>query len=679
MSDSDFQAAVARHQAGDLAAAEQLYHAVLVRHPNDAPSLCNLGAICARTGRPDEAADCYRRALAAHPGHADAHFNLGNLYRRSGRLAEADAAYAACQAARPDHAPAAFNRGLVALGLDDLPAAADHFRRAAELDPPDAESHARLGDVCLRAGRPDDALAAFRRSADLRPGDARGRYNLGLTLSQCGRPADALAELRQALTLRPDYPEAHNALGLVLDAAGRKDDAHAHYREALRLRSDFADAWSNLGMNLCESGRADDGIAALRRAVELNPSAAHVHSNLVLQTNYSSRFTPEEVFAEHRAWADRHAGPTPPEPPVPLPHDLDRRMRVGYLSADFRAHTVSGFIDLLLRHHDRTRVEVFAYAHVPRPDAVAEKLRALADHWRPLAGLSDAQAADLIHADGIDVLIDLGGHTAGNRLLVLARRPAPVQATLFGYPNTTGMPAVDYRITDAFSDPPGTTEHLSAEKLLRLPGMAWAYHPPVAAPPVAEARPASFTFGCLNNPAKISDACFAAWAEILRIVPAARLVLLAGNARTAADRLAARFADAGVAADRLDLLPRLPTADYFAAYQRMDVALDPFPYNGGVTTGDALWMGVPVLTVAGPTYVSRQGAGLMTRIGLPEFVAADAGELVSLAKRWANDRATLAAIRAGLRERLAGSGVCDGPGYVAGLEAELRRVWSMLL
>jgi protein O-GlcNAc transferase len=672
VTDREFQDAVARHQAGDLAAAERLYRAVLTRRPADAPSLCNLGAVLARTGRPDDAADCYRRALAAHPGHPDAHFNLGNLHRRAGRLADADASYAACLAARPDHAAAAFNRGLVALAAGDLRAAADHFRTAAALDPNDAEASARLGDVLLRMGRPADALAAFRRAVELQPADPRGRYNLGLALSLVGRPEEALVELRQALAARPDYPEAHNAIGLVLDAAGHKDDARGHYREAVRLRPEFADAWSNLGTSLCEGGQPDDGLAALRKAVALNPGAAAVHSNLVLQTNYSSRLTPEEVFAEHRAWADRHAGPTPPRPP--LPHHPDRRLRIGYLSADFRAHTVAGFLELLQRNHDRSRVEVYAYAQVPRPDAATERLRALADHWRPLAGLTDAEAADLIRSDAIDALIDLGGHTANNRLLVLARRPAPVQATLFGYPNTTGMAAVDYRITDAFADPLGQTEHLSTEALLRLSGMAWAYRPPADAPPVSE-RPAgsAFTFGCLNNAAKISEACLAAWAELLCEAHAARLVLLAGGGREAAARLAARFAAAGVSADRLDLLPRMPASDYFAAYGRIDVALDPFPYNGGVTTCDALWMGVPVLAVAGPTYVSRQGAGLMTRLGWPEFVAADAGELVASAKRWAADRSALAEVRAGLRERLAGSVICDGPGYVAGLEAELRR------
>jgi predicted O-linked N-acetylglucosamine transferase (SPINDLY family) len=407
-----------------------------------------------------------------------------------------------------------------------------------------------------------------------------------------------------------------------------------------------------------------------------------IHGNLLLFLNYSSRVTPEQVVAEHRAFAERFAAPVPPRPPVPLPHDSGRKLRVGYLSADFRGHTVSGFIELLLKHHDPDRVEVFAYPSVYRPDATTERLRGLCDKWRPVAGLTDDRAADLIRADGIDALIDLGGHTASNRLLVLARRPAPVQATVFGYPATTGLPAVDYRITDPVSDPPGLTESLNVEALMRLPDVAWVYRPPADAPPVGPlpaAAARAFTFGSFNNAAKFSDACLEAWAGILTALPDARLVLLAGQSKAGAQRLAEKFAAHGIAADRVTLLPRMPAAAYFAAHGQLDVALDPFPYNGGVTSADALWMGVPVMGIAGRTYVSRQGAMLMDRVGHPGFIAESADGLVKLAKEWSEKRQELASIRAGLRERIAESPICDARRYVRNLESALRTAWVGVL
>lgn len=674
----DFAAAAAKHQAGDFAGAERAYRALLVRDPKHVAAFCNLGTLLARTGDADGAAECYRKALAAKPGYADAHFNLGNLFRRAGRLPEAAAEYQACLQSNPNHVGATYNLGLVYAAGGALTAAAECFQTVTRLEPNDPDGHMRLGDLLLRTGQPAAGLKAFQRAAELRPIDPRAVYNLGLGLSANGDIAAAIDALQKALQLKPDYPEAHNAIGLSLETVGRKDEAQAHYQRAVQLNPSFADAWSNLGINLGEQGRADEAITALRHAVALRPHAANIHSNLILQLNYTSRLSPDEVYREHLLWADRHAGPTPPAPPVPPPHDPNRRLKIGYLSADFRGHTVAGFIELLLRHHDRGQVEVFAYAHVPRPDAATEKLKGLADQWRPVAGLSDGELADLIRRDQIDVLIDLGGHTASNRVLAMAGRPAPVQATLFGYPNTTGMQAVDYRITDSYSDPPGATDHLSAEALLRLPEAAWVYRPPDSAPPVntlPAASSAEFVFGCLNNAAKISDACFDAWAGILRSIPNAKLILLAGQSEAAANRIRERFASAGVAADRVEPLPRMTAERYFATYQRMDAALDPFPYNGGVTTCDALWMGVPVLAVAGSTYVSRQGAGLMTRLGLDEFVAGDSAQLVNLAKHWSACRTALADIRAGLRDRLAASAICDGPKYVATLEAELRRKW----
>ncbi len=672
-----FAAAVDRHHAGDFAEAERLYRSILHKLPGHAPSLCNLGALLVRAEKFDVAAHCYSLCLAANPGYPDAHFNYGNLHRRVGRFRDAVAQYQACVTANAAHASAYFNMGLAFVSLGELPAASECFRQTVALEPNHADAFNRLGDLMLRTGHLNDAVEQFRRYVALKPDDARGYNNLGLAIANAGRPGEAVELLKKSLQLNPNYPDANNTLALAYEALGQKDDAHRHYREAVRLNPGFADAWSNLGTNLTEQGRIDEAVAALRRSLEIRPNAPPIHSNLLLTLNYPSNLSPEQVSAEHKAFAERYV-PAVPVSPAPLDPDPERRLRIGYLSADFRQHTVAGFIELLLANHNRERVHVSCYANVPRPDDVTAKLQKLADRWRFINGQPDDQIAATIRADKIDILIDLAGHTAGNRLFALARRPAPIQCLLFGYPNTTGVAALDYRITDDVSDPPGTTEMLGPERPLRLAGLAWAYQPPTDAPPVTalpSLRSDTFTFGCLNNAAKISDACLAAWATLAAAVPHAKLVLLAGQATEGADKLRERFAAAGLPPERLELQMRLPRREYFEAYSRFDLALDPFPYNGGVTTGDALWMGVPVLAVAGRSYVARQGVAVLTHVGLPEFAAESPEQLVELAKTWAANRDMLADIRAGLRSQVART-IADGMAYASRLEAALRGAWK---
>jgi predicted O-linked N-acetylglucosamine transferase (SPINDLY family) len=676
--DDAFAQAVSRHQAGDLGAAERLYRGVLAGAPDHSGALSNLGVLVARKGDTAEAARLYTAALAANPNRLDAHFNLGNLYRKLGRPRDAAACYQAVLRIDPDHPRGHLNLGLAVGDLGDWPAAADCFRQALARDPTLADAHNLLGDALFRTGRADEAAGAFREYTARCPDDPRGHHNLGLALAARGGYDEAVPELELALKLRPDYPEAHNALGVALDALGRADEARGHYAEATRLKPDLADAWSNLGTSLTEQGRVGEAVACLLRATDLrdDPRTA---SNLLLARSYTSGLAPEQLRDEHLAWAARYADPLAPGGP-PRPRDPGpRRLRVGYLSADFRAHPAAGLVEQLLAHHDRNAVHVTCYPNVARPDAVTDRLRRLADAWRPVHTWADARLAEEVRADEIDVLVDLNGHTAGNRLLALARKPAPVQVTLFGYPCTTGVRAIDFKVTDPLADPPGETDGLYAERLLRLPEVAWVYKPPEHAPPTSPLPSRgrrSFTFGCLNNPAKLSDECLATWARVLREVPGSRLVLSAGRSAEAARVLGERFSRLGVASDRLELVYRLPAGEYLEGYQPIDLALDPFPYNGGVTTCDALWMGVPVLTVAGRDYRSRQGVSVLTSAGLPEFVADSPDRLVELAARWSDQRAVLIDLRASLRELMSQSAVTDAARYARNLEAAYRQAWA---
>jgi protein O-GlcNAc transferase len=673
-----FARAVARHQAGDLEAAERLYREVLAAAPAHPGALSNLGVLVARRGEAAPAAQLYAAAIAANPNQLDAHFNLGNLYRKLGRPQEAVASYQAVLRIDPHHPRGYLNLGLALSDLGNWPAAVDCFRQALARDPALADAYNLLGDALFRTGRADEAVEVFREYVARCPDDPRGHHNLGLALAAHAGYEDAVGELELALKLRPDYAEAHNALGVALEAVGRADEAQASYREAARLRPEFADAWSNLGTSLTEQGRVAEAVGCLRKAVELraDPRTA---SNLLLARSYTSGPTPEELRDEHLAWAAQYADPLAPAA-QPRPRDPDpRRLRIGYVSADFRTHPVAGLIEVLLTHHDRNAVHVTCYPNVPRPDEVTDRLRRLADAWRPVHTWTDAQLAEEVRADGIDILVDLSGHTAGNRLLAFARKPAPVQVTLFGYPSTTGLRAIDYKVTDPLADPPGETEGLYTEQLLRLPEVAWVYKPPTAAPdpsPLPSESRRAFTFGCLNNPAKLSDACAETWARVLKEVPGSRLVLLAGQSAEGARLLNERFTRLGVAADRLELIYRLPPGEYLEAYQPIDLALDPFPYNGGVTTCDALWMGVPVLTVAGRDYRSRQGVSVLSGVGLPEFVADTPDKLIELAALWSDQRAALADLRASLRELMTQSAVTDAPRYARHLEAAYREAWG---
>jgi len=673
-----FETAFQLHRAGQLEAAEAGYRALLLRWPTYVPALGNLGVILSKKGLVDEAIRTFTIALAADPNHADSHYNLGNLYRRGNDPMRAAAAYRECVQVEPNHSNAYFNLGLVCSTLGQLNDAEEAFRAVLRIEPGAPEARLHLGDILLRTARIPEGILIFQAYVEQFPSDPRGMYNYGLALANAGQAGTATEWFHKALKLKPKYAEAHNALGLALEILGRKDDAVYHYEQAVKEKPELADAWSNLGTNLTEQGLGQEAEKCVRQSQAVRPNAPAVHSNLLLLLNYSSRYTPEQVRDEHLLWAERFASPVSPSPRPHEPHDPERKLRIGYVSADFRTHPVGAFLEMLLTHHDRDEFTVFAYPQEMRSDATTERLRQLADHWRPITGVNDREAAEQIDRDGIDVLIDLSGHTAGNRLMTFAYRPAAVQATVFAYPNTTGIGAMDYRITDPVSDPPGATEHLYSEQLLHLPDVAWIYPKPLEAPPVGPLPAAGkkqFTFGCLNNAAKISDDCLELWANLVRSVVGAKLIVLTSGAKSSEKRLTDRFVKAGILRERLQLVARLPRDRYFEMYNSIDMALDPFPYNGGVTTCDALWMGVPVLTLGGTNYASRQGVMQLLQMDLSEFVADSPQTLIDLAKMWTSKRTELAVIRAGLRDRLAASPLMDAAKYVRNLEAAVRAAW----
>src|SRR5215475_2213055 len=420
-------------------------------------------------------------------------------------------------------------------------------------------------------------------------------FNLGNALMGQGKLDEAIAAYRRAIGIKPDYAVAYTTLGIALAGQGKFDEAIAAYRRAIGIKPDLAEAYPNLGNVLMDQGRLDEAIAAYRRAIGIKPDLAEAFSSLLLALHYDDKSTNEDLFAAHREWDERYGQQVPRFTAYTNDRDPARRLRIGYLSPDFRQHANTYFVEPLLRGHDRQKVEVFCYAGVMRPDLVTTRLQGLADHWVVTVGLSDQRLAERIRTDGIDILVDVAGHTRDNRLLLFARKPAPVQVTWLGYPNTTGLKAIDYRLVDAVTDPVGEADAWASETLVRLKDGFLCYRglrdgPEPTPPPCL--KTGVVTFGSFNNPAKVSTATFDAWAKLLTRLPQARLILKGISFVDASTRalFLARLSDRGVAADRVELLTPLPgAAEHLTLYHRVDIALDPFPYNGTTTTCEALW------------------------------------------------------------------------------------------
>ena len=552
------------------------------------------------------------------------------------------------------------------------------FRRVLERDPRNAAALFDLGQVAERERNDAEAIELFRQAIAIQPDEPEIHYALAAALRRTGRGDAAVAEYRAGLTLKPGYARMRADLGELLADMGRLDEALAELELAKKLAPDIAEVRHNLGSVRHQMGDLEGAIAELSVAHALAPDHADIHSNLLFILNYSPVLSPQEISAAHRRFGERAVQPVAAPAPDPK---WPRRLRVGYVSPDFRSHVVASFMLPVLARHDRERFEIYGYYTYPESDQLTAAMRGLADNWLDCAHFSAAELAEQIRADRVDILVDLAGHTAHQRLKVFALRPAPLQGTYLGYPNTTGLSAIDFRVTDARADPPGEADLLNVEKLSRLPRGFLCYRPGPdihvpGAPPQREAG--VVTFGCFNNFRKLSDPFFAAAARILAAVPRSRLLLKAKplGSPSVAKRVRDRFAGAGVDPSRLELLGWEASAEsHLAIYKRVDIALDSFPYNGTTTTCEALWMDVPVITVRGDRHAGRVGASLLEAAGLGELVAPDVDAYVQAAVRLAGDPARLAALRAGMRERLRGSALRDEAGFVRELEECYLALW----
>jgi protein O-GlcNAc transferase len=672
--------AVRHHAAGRLDAAEAGYRAILQKEPRHAPSLHGRGVIAYQTGHSALAVELIGRAIEVEPGIAAFRANLGNALKALGRLDQAAASYRQALALDPaDHVSLNNLANLLqAEGLGEE--AVSCYRRALALRPGDPVLHNNLANALAGAGRRDAAILAYQEALKLRPDYAEAHYNLANVRAEDGDLDAAVAGYQAAIAANPNHLSARNQLGAALRQAGRYAEAIACYEQVLALDSGNAEAHSNLGRVYMLQGRLAEAGAEYEQALRLMPEYRQARVNQLLWFNYSDP-PAEAIFDAHRAWAELVEREIPPPKPHLNTRDPERRLRVGYVSPDFRAHSVASYLLPIVRNHDRKAVEIYCYADVRRPDALTAQFKDLADQWRAIDGATPAEIAEQVRRDGVDILVDLAGHLAPRILPAFAHRAAPVQVSWIGYVNTTGLKAMDYRLVDAVTDPPGRADALATERLVRLPNGFCCFEPPVDAPrigPPPWLATGRVTFGSFSPPAKLGDRVVQAWSAILARLPQSRLLLKAAafDDAGAQSHLLERFERNGVPAERVTLMGWVDgAADHLSLYGQIDVALDPFPHNGYTTTCEALWMGVPVITLVGERHVARISASFLTRVGLPELIAKDVTGYVDTAVELSSSFERLAELRHSLRQRMAASPLCDAATIVRDVEAAYRGMW----
>lgn len=637
--------AVGHHQAGRVAEAERIYRAVLQQDSRDADALQLLGLLHHQCGKHAEAVDLIKRAIQIRPDGVF-YVNLSQAQR---------------------------SMGLVRDALDSC-------RRAVQLSPKQAEAWNNLGSLLQQLGQVAEAIPALQRAVQLNPRYGVAYSNLGNALSRAGKSEDAITAFKRAIEIDPKHAAAYINLANLLSRGGRLDESIDLCRRAIAIGMHAAPAYVNMGVALHIQGRMDEGNAAFEQGIALDPTQAKSAENLLAGMCYTTRKSPQAILDAHVSWARRFADPfTPASPTFANDRNPNRKLRIAYISPDLKRHSVAYFLEPILESHDRANFEITAYSNTDGPDDVSLRLQNLCDHWRDVVPMTDEELAAQIRADGIDVLIDLAGHTVGNRLLALARKPAPVQMTYLGYPGTTGMRAIDYRITDALADPEGESDRQHSEKLLRVSPPFVRYRPPAEAPDVVDPPMLSngyVTFGSFNKLAKAGPETIALWSKVLNAIPTARLIMKSVGIQSdgAKRRILDTFRSHGIEPARLELIEATqPLAQHLGLYGRIDIALDTYPYHGTTTTCEALWMGVPVVSLLGETHVARVGLSLLSAVGKAEWATSAEADFVELARKLSGDGAGLTESRRGLRNAVKSTKLCDYGNLARQIEGTCRQ------
>ncbi len=638
-------------QRGDIETANTRLERTIALDNTHAEALNDLGAVYVQIGRYDEARHTLECAIRNNPSSPMAYRNLANLYSRLGKPGRS----------------------------------AEYYRAALERGPQDDELRMRFAEELRRGGDPVAAITEYQAVAERSPGNPLIWRRLAETAAKVDRRTDAIAWYRRALDADPRQPDVLNDLGILLSGNGDYEDAARIFEQAVRIQSDFDRGYDNLGGTYHLQGRYDEAVDAYRKSLDIDPLNSTTLSNFIAINHYRLRNDAGLVDELHACYLRSLA---PERIRAMVRHRYDRtpkrRLRVGYVSPDFRLHSVAFFIEPLIEAHDRERFEVYCYSDVANPDHVTERINAVSDHWRDISSSSNEVLAERIGEDQIDLLVDLAGHFAANRLPVFAQKPAPVQFTYLGYPATTGLPEVDYRLTDAIADPPGDADRDYSETLVRLAHGFLCYRPPQTAPAAGRRNESggAVTFGSFNELPKISPEVIQCWCRILERVPGSKLLLKSSALVDPATctRVEGRFEAAGLSSDRIKLLGRTATLeDHLALYARVDIALDTFPYNGTTTTCEALYMGVPVVTLSGEAHAGRVGASVLSAMQLHELVASSQDEYVNKAVALAEDEERRRIYGETTRDRMLASPLCDAPSLVREIEHNYLQCWQRWL
>jgi protein O-GlcNAc transferase len=631
-----------------------------------------------QAGQAAQAEQLYRQIVLINPDHMAAHFNLGAMLHGRGESVGARHHYEQAIRLQPNFLPAYNNLGNLLSTLGDAAGATANYREALRLNPDSVEVLTNYGKLLHDQRQWQEALACYDRGLRLRPDFPALLGNRAILNTQLNRTPQAIADYESAIRLEPSNPAPYINLAQLCNDIGRSDEALECGQKLLGLGIDSAAARLLVANALRGQGRVGEAIEWFRKLLELAPGAAQ-HSDLLYVLNFDPDRDPPTIYAEHLAWAKKHAEPlTALAQPHSNDRTVNRRLRIGYVSPHFREHAVSFFTEPLFAAHDHEQFEIFCYYDYRETDGVTTRLQATADHWRMVNGLSDEQVANLVRDDRIDILVDLTGHIGGNRLLVFARKPAPIQVTYIGYQNTTGMSAMDYRLTDERADPPGLTDPFYTERLVRLPKAFFCYRPDEAFGPITPLPALAaghVTFGSFNLFAKVTSQVIDTWLDILARVPRSRLMVLANRGGYAQRQFHQGAQARGIDSERIEMCERLPRPDYLRRMQQVDIGLDPFPFNGHTTTCDAIWSGVPVVMLEGQTYASRFGGSVLANVGLTHLIAQTREQYVDIAVGLAGDLAGLAQLRGELRPRMAGSALLDFNGFARNVEQAYRRMW----
>lgn len=666
--------------SGDTVAARRAIGVAIARNPANPDFHHALGNLCMTEGQPERALPSYEAALALRPESPEMRANHGLALHALERYDEAVACFERAIALRPSSSEAYAHLGLTRKAQRRFAEAAVALERSLELNPDQPEYYNDLGTVYSEQGEVERAIAAYRRAIALRPDLPGGYGNLGLALFEQGDATQAVATYRQGLAIKP-IAAIHDNLGIALQKLGAVDEAIEHYRRAIELQPENLNTHCNLAAALADGGGPREAIAAYRKILELRPAHLVAHSNLLFNLSVDEHCTPQQYLAEAARYDCKVAAPADVRS-LPRRPRQGRRLRVGLVSGDLRVHPVGYFLEGILHELDQSRFELFAYSTVRKGDALTARIQALFAGWRVLKGVTNDDAARLIRDDGIDILLDLSGHTGDNRLPVFGLRPAPIQVSWLGYFASTGVSAMDWVLADEACVPIGN-EYQFTEKIWRLPDTRLCFTPPLPgiAPdvgPLPALRNGFVTFGCFQRLPKISDAVLDAWRGVFASLPDARLLLQGHQTGRPlyVEQIRSRLAAVGIAADRVTVRGPAPRAEYLESYGDVDMVLDTFPYTGGTTTCEALWMGVPTITLAGDSMIARQGAALMQAADLGDWVAASRNEYVAKSVAAASDLDALAELRASLRERLPATSLFDVSRFAKNLGDALDGIWA---